>query len=291
MKKQLLIAAVAASMTSVAMADISITGTATANINSISGSDTTYAQDLDLKITGKVGDTTAVIDLETKSTASGMDVKNSYMSTSIAGANIKIGDWYGSDSLLGNGTNNNTEQLSVDYTMSGVKVQYEAEGASDSVTTSGSVGGVAISHEVFDDKTDTKFSGSVAGVAITYRKIDNDVDTADQSSLEISTEVSGVKLGYAKIDRNAFGTSDAFFGTYADADSNGGSDSITDATGFSISTSVAGNNVTFKALDVDNVDTNKVIINRPMAGGTFEATFADKDGAASSVDLELKVSF
>ena len=291
MKKQLLIAAVAASMTSVAMADISITGTATANINSISGSDTTYAQDLDLKITGKVGDTSAVIDLETLSTGAGMDVKNSYMSTSIAGANIKIGDWYGSDSLLGNGTNNNTEQLSVDYTMSGVKVQYEAEGASDSVTVSGTVGGVSISHEIFDAKTDTKFSGSVAGVAITYRKIDNDVDTADQSSLEISTEVSGVKLGYAKIDRNAFGTSDAFFGTYADADSNGGSDSITDATGFSISTSVAGNNVTFKALDVDNVDTNKVIINRPMAGGTFEATFADKDGAASSVDLELKVSF
>jgi hypothetical protein len=292
MKKQLLIAAVAASMTSVAMADISITGTATANILSTSGTDALYSQDLDLKITGKTGDTSAVIDLETLSTGgTGMDVKNSYMSTSIAGANIKIGDWYGSDSLLGNGTNNNTEQLSVDYTMSGVKVQYEAEGASDSVTISGSVGGVAISHEVFDDKTDTKFSGSVAGVAITYRKIDNDVDTADQSSLEISTEVSGVKLGYAKIDRNAFGTSDAFFGTYADADSNGGSDSITDATGFSISTSVAGNNVTFKALDVDNVDTNKVIINRPMAGGTFEATFADKDGAASSVDLELKVSF
>jgi hypothetical protein len=42
---------------------------------------------------------------------------------------------------------------------------------------------------------------------------------------------------------------------------------------------------------MDNVDTNKVIVSRPMAGGTFEATFADKDGAASSVDLELKVSF
>jgi len=288
MKKQLLIAAVAASMTSVAMADISITGTATANINTISGEDTTYAQDLDLKITGKVGATTAVIDLETLSSANGMDVKNSYMTTSIAGANIKIGDWTGSDSLLGNGGNDNTEQLSVDYTMNGVKVQYEAQGSADSVTVSGTVGGVAISHEIFDAKTDTKFSGAVAGVAVTYRKIDSDTDSADASSLEVSTEVSGVKLGYAKVDKNAAGSSDAFFGTF---DGSTAAKSFTDATGFSISTSVAGNNVTFKSLDIDNVDTNKVIINRPMAGGTFEATFADKDGASSSVDLELKVSF
>ncbi len=285
MKKQLLIAAVAASMTSVAMADISITGTATANINSVSGSDTTYAQDLDLKITGKVGATTAVIDLETLSSLTGMDVKNSYMTTSIGGANIKVGDWYGSDSLLGNGGNNNTEQLSVDYSMGGVKVQYEAEGASDSVTVSGTVGGVSISHEIFDAKTDTKFSGSAAGVAITYRKIDDDTDSKDASSLEVSTAVSGVTVSYAKVDRNAAGNSDAFFGEFA------GDNKFTDATGFALSTSVAGNKVTFKSLDIDNVDTNKVIVSRPMAGGTFEATFADKDGAASSVDLELKVSF
>jgi len=44
-------------------------------------------------------------------------------------------------------------------------------------------------------------------------------------------------------------------------------------------------------LQVTGVDTNKVIINRPMAGGTFEATFADPDNGNSSVDLELKVAF
>jgi hypothetical protein len=275
------------------MADVSIPGGATANINSVSGLDTTYASDIDLKIVGKAGATSATVDLEfltTAEPAASNFVKNAYISTTIGGANIKVGDWYGSDSLLGDGTNNDTEQLSVDYTMGGVKVQYEAEGASDSVTVSGTVGGVAISHEIFDTSTDTKFSGSAAGVAITYRKIDSDTNTSDASSLEISTEVSGVKLGYAKVDRNAYGSSDAFFGTFANTKGDN-SDAFTDATGFSISTSVAGNNVTFKSLDIDNVDTNKVIINRPMAGGTFEATFADKDGSPSSVDLELKVSF
>jgi len=311
MKKQLLIAAVAATMASVSMADVSISGGATANITSVSGADTTYASDIDLKIVGKAGATSATVDLEFLTTGEGSAtthtyadsataatvvsnatpgstsnfVKNAYISTNIAGANIKVGDWYGSDSLLGNGSNDNTEGLSVDYTMSGVKVQYEAQGASDSVTISGTVGGVAISHEIFDAKTDTKFSGSAAGVAITYRKIDADTNTDDQSSLEVSTEVSGVTVSYAKVDRNAPGNSDAFFGEFA------GDTKFTDATGFALSTSVAGNKVTFKSLDIDNVDTNKVIVSRPMAGGTFEATFADKDGAASSVDLELKVSF
>ena len=291
MKKQLLIAAVAATMASVSMADVSISGGATANITSVSGADTTYASDIDLKIVGKAGATSATVDLEfltsaEEATTDGVTtqqnlVKNAYISTNIGGANIKVGDWYGSDSLLGNGSNDNTEGLSVDYTMSGVKVQYEAQGASDSVTISGTVGGVAISHEIFDAKTDTKFSGSAAGVAITYRKIDADANDDDQSSLEVSTEVSGVTVSYAKVDNNVEKASDAFFGEV----------DITDATGFALSTSVAGNKVTFKSLDMDNVDTNKVIVSRPMAGGTFEATFADKDGAASSVDLELKVSF
>jgi hypothetical protein len=291
MKKQLLIAAVAATMASVSMADVSISGGATANINTVSGSDTTYASDIDLKIVGKAGVTSATVDLEfltTDEPATSNFVKNSYISTNVGGANIKVGDWYGSDSLLGNGGNDNTEQLSVDYTMNGVKVQYEDQSGSDSVTVSGTVGGVAISHEMFDTKTDTKFSGSVAGVAITYRAIDSDTDSLDANSLEISTEVSGVKLGYAKIDRDGTtkGTSDAFFGTYATA-----ATGINDATGFSIGTAVAGNNVTFKALEINGSDTNKVIINRPLAGGTFELTFVDPAAGNSSTDLELKVAF
>jgi hypothetical protein len=290
MKKQLLIAAVAATMATASMADVSISGAATANINTVSGSDTTYASDIDLKIVGKSGVTSATVDLEFLSTgeADGTTaakqnfVKNAYITTNVGGANIKIGDWYGADSLLGNGTNDDTEQLSVDYTMNGLKVQYEAQGASDSVTLSGTVAGVAVSHEMFDTKTDSKVSASMAGVAMTYRSIDDDDSTKDATSLEVSTAVSGIKLGYAKIDRETAGTSDAFFGLLT---------SVTDATGVSVGTAVAGNNVTFKALDIDGTDTNKVIINRPMAGGTFEFTYADKDGAPSSTDLELKVAF
>jgi len=281
MKKQLLIAAVAATMTSVAMADISISGAAKANITSVSGSDTAYSTDIDLKVVGKVGATSATIDLETKQTSGSMDIKNAYVKTSVAGANIKVGNWYGSDSLLGNGGNDNVAQISVDYTMNGVKLQWEDQAGNDSVTISGTVGGVKLSHEIFGSKTDTKVSTDVAGVSITYRSVDNDVDASDMSSLELSTTVSGIKLAYATVDANSSHSSDAFFGDTT----------FTDASGVSATMALAGNNVTVKSYDRDDVDTMKYIINRPMAGGTFEATFTDTDGSDSIVDLELAVKF
>jgi len=281
MKKQLLIAAVAATMTSVAMADISISGAAKANITSVSGSDTSYSTDIDLKVVGKVGATSATIDLETKQTSGSMDIKNAYVKTSVAGANIKVGNWYGSDSLLGNGGNDNVAQISVDYTMNGVKLQWEDQAGNDSVTISGTVGGVKLSHEIFGSKTDTKVSTDVAGVSITYRSVDNDVDASDMSSLELSTTVSGIKLAYATVDANSSHSSDAFFGDTT----------FTDASGVSATMALAGNNVTVKSYDRDDVDTMKYIINRPMAGGTFEATITDTDGSDTSVDLELAVKF
>jgi len=281
MKKQLLIAAVAATMSVSAMADVSISGAAKANITSVSGSDTTYSTDIDLKIVGKAGVTSATIDLETKQTSGSMDIKNAYVKTSVAGANIKVGNWYGGDSLLGNGGNDNVAQISVDYTMNGVKLQWEDQAGSDSVTVSGSVAGVKVSHEIFSAKTDTKVSTDVAGVSITYRSVDNDVDASDMSSLELSTTVSGIKLAYATVDANSSHSSDAFFGDTT----------FTDASGVSATMALAGNNVTVKSFDKDDVDTVKYIVNRPMAGGTFEATITDTDGSDTSVDLELAVKF
>jgi hypothetical protein len=301
MKKQLLIAAVAASMTSVAMADISISGAAQMNINSVSGSDATYSTDIDMKIVGKAGDTSATVDFEFLTTSEGATdtatagsvthtnmIKNAYVATSVGGANIKVGNWTGGDSLITNGSNDDAAQISVDYTMNGVKVQYEdgTGAASDSVTVSGTVGGVSISHEMFDTSTDTSFSTTVAGVSATYRTRDYDANAKDVTSFEVSTEVSGVTLTYVDVDANEAGsvgvTSDAFFGAQT---------GITTASGVSASTSIGGNKVTFKAYDINNVDTNKLIVSRPMAGGTFEATFSDTDGSNSSVDLELAVKF
>jgi len=306
MKKQLLIAAVAATMASVSMADISITGAAQVNYTNTDYDNGTSANaishDFDLKITGQSGATSVVMDIENVDAANnnGLNVKNAYMSTSMAGVNAKVGTWYGSDSLLSNG-GQTQDQVSLDTTISGVKVQYETSGTNlntSSVTLSGSVAGVKVSHEIFDTKTDSSVSGSFGGVNATYRSIDNDVDTSDSTSLEVSTEMQGVTVTYAAIDANEGTsdttgvTSDAFFGEIKTGAE------IKEADGFGIATNMAGNTVSLKSystmLAAGNVeqDWTKLVVTRPLANGaTVEATYTDKDSVSTTMDLELRVKF
>jgi hypothetical protein len=289
MKKQLLIAAVAATMGTAAIADISISGAAKVNwtdtdYTAAGTADTnTINHDVDWTIAGKSGDTTVSATFQTAAKETFV-TENVFLTTSIAGVNIKTGSFSGGDSMMGDGSRADGK-ISLDTTVSGVKVQFEdsdAAGNNSSITLSGSVSGVSVSHEIFDTKTDSKISGTFGGVTATFRTLDSDTDTADMDSVLVSTEVQGVTLTYADVDANATHSSDAFFGTVA---------AMTDASGFSAATSLAGNGVTFKSYEIDNVDHTKVIVNRPLANGsTFEATFHD-NGVADIIDLELAVKF
>ena len=289
MKKQLLIAAVAATMGTAAIADISISGAAKVNwtdtdYTAAATADTnTINHDVDWTIAGKSGDTGVSATFST-TTAGAFVTENVFLTTSIAGVNIKTGSFSGGDSMMGDGSRADGK-ISLDTTVSGVKVQFEdtdAAGNNSSITVSGSVSGVAVSHEIFDTKTDSSISGTFGGVTAKFRSVDSDTDTADMDSVLVSTEVQGVTLTYADVDANATHSSDAFFGTVA---------AMTDASGFSAATSLAGNGVTFKSYEIDNVDHTKVIVNRPLANGsTFEATFHD-NGVADIIDLELAVKF
>ena len=289
MKKQLLIAAVAATMGTAAIADISISGAAKVNwtdtdYTAAGTADTnTINHDVDWTIAGKSGDTGVSATFST-TTKGAFVTENVFLTTSIAGVNIKTGSFSGGDSMMGDGSRADGK-ISLDTTVSGVKVQFEdtdAAGNNSSITVSGSVSGVAVSHEIFDTKTDSSISGTFGGVTAKFRSVDSDTDTADMDSVLVSTEVQGVTLTYADVDANATHSSDAFFGTVAE---------MTDASGFSAATSLAGNGVTFKSYEIDNVDHTKVIVNRPLANGsTFEATFHD-NGVADIIDLELAVKF
>jgi len=314
MKKQLLIAAVAASMTSVAMADISIAGSGKLNYTNVdnqTAADTNlFSTDLVVTLTGKSGDTSVVIKQEYNDNVNtdntrAMMTKSAYMASNIAGVNVKAGTWFSADSLLGNGTQSDGA-FSADYTVEGVKVQYENKNTASGVestgswTVSGAVQGVSLSHEMHENAdTDTKVSGSVAGVDIAYRSYDSDTATSDKESIEVNYTTNGITLTYADVDVNSTGTttSDAFFGTQASA--------VGDMTGFGISTAVAGNTVALKSYkinpdnasgSVDNEFT-KVVVTRPLASGsTFEATYTDKDDKNSTansttLDLELSVKF
>ena len=310
MKKQLLIAAVAATMATVSIADVSITGGAKINFTN---TDTTNADsvnqfnhDIDFTLAGKNGDTSVSVTVAnetigaTTTMDSKFDVENAFVASKVMGANVKVGQWAGADSNMSDGQRF-AGQFSADMTFSGVKVQFEDQSAgSKSITLSGSVAGVAVSHEMFqNDNTDTTVSGSFGGVNAKYRSIKQDIETAtatDRASFVLSTEVQGLTLTYVDVNVDGTGvvTSDDWFGTLA---------SVNEASGFGVSTALAGNTVTLKSYDVKSVSTNaddsytKVTVTRPLAGGaTFEMTYTDMDAQGTdadveTLDLELAVKF
>jgi len=319
MKKQLLIAAVAATMATVSIADVSITGGAKINFTN---TDTTnddsvnqFNHDIDFTLAGKNGDTSVSVTVAnettgaTTTTDTKFDVENAFVASKVMGANVKVGQWAGADSNMANGTRS-AGKFSADYTLEGVKVQFEDQSTgSKSITLSGSVADVAVSHEMFqNDDTDTTVSGSFGGVNAKYRSIQDDSDSTngDKRSFALSTEVNGITLSYNDVDVKGTGqtSSDDWFGTF------GGTCTTTselatcfnEASGFGVSTALAGNTVTLKSYDIKEISTatddsyTKVVVNRPLAGGaTFEMTYTDKDDAAGTdvetLDLELAVKF
>jgi len=111
MKKQLLIAAVAATMGTAAIADISISGNAKYEyINQEVGSAESTNKgntEVNLKVTGKTGDTTIVVSQEFSeasgnvtdsggAVASNLDIEDMYIATKIGDVNLKFGNWAGS---------------------------------------------------------------------------------------------------------------------------------------------------------------------------------------------------
>jgi len=277
MKKQLLIAAVAASMTSVAMADISISGAA--KFNSLDG---VYTNEADLTIAGKSGDTSVTANLSLDGTFS---VEDLYMNTTVAGVAVKMGEWRSGKTELGLTSATPSDRVNVSTTFGGLSLAYEDTGSTNSTTIGGSLAGISLSHKIKKStETETKASGSMGGVSVNVHSINSATDKTD-TSITLSTEIQGVTLTYSKISSDTGTDSDGYI-TKATAAA-----LITAADAIGIKTSIAGNTVQFKAITVDGADTNKVIVTRALgAGATFEATYSDTD-SNDTLDLELAVKF
>ena len=284
MKKQLLIAAVAASMTSVAMADIAISGAA--KMNSLDG---VYSHEIDLKISGKSGDTSITANLAmddkgeaTDSVKNDIKIEDMYLTTAVSGVTLKMGGWRSGKNELRK-TGGITERVNVSTSFGGLSLAYEDTGASNSTTIGGSLAGVSVSHKINQDtSTETKASGSMGGVNVSVHSKENS-DSKTDTAITLTTEVQGITLTYVKITTDSDTDSDGYIvkGSIAK-----------EADAIGIKTSIAGNTVQFKAKTVDGVDTNQVILTRALgAGATFEAQYIDTDDKAAAVDLELAVKF
>ena len=315
MKKQLLIAAVAATMTSVAIADISITGGMKANYKSTETAGVnanTITTETDLQVTGKTGGTTVYMELnhdssDGLSTADNpnFNVEDVWMKTSIAGATVKVGTWNGSDSLVSRDSDRAAGKFDVRTTVSGVTVI--VDGSADSnknITFKGDVAGVAASYKIDDLGADEyKLSTTMNGVTVAYHNVDDLDATAStgKSSLMVSGAVQGFDLSYAQADTDSGATidSDSYFGdttAFATTVAQG-----SDISGFGISTKIAGNTVSAKSITVENTATDtdivKFVVTRPLAAGaTLEVQYTDEDtgttaSSKETFDVELAVKF
>jgi len=311
-------------MTSVAMADISITGGMKVNYKDTdhNGSLTNaISHETDLQVTGKTGGTTVYMELNNDSAdglaandatsgAGNFDVEDVWMKTEIAGATVKAGTWNGSDSLVSADSDRATGKFEVSTTVSGVTMIVDGSAdANKNITLKGDVAGVAVSYKMDDNDADEyKLSTTMNGVTVAYHNVD-DGATANtgKSSIMVTGSYNGVDLTYAQADTDTGAkiTGDSFFGDMA-AVERGATDGMAngdDVSGFGVKTSIAGNTVQAKYITIDataaanDSDIVKLIATRTLASGvTVEATYTDEDSTTAAndkevLDIELAVKF
>jgi hypothetical protein len=324
MNKKIIAAAVAATMTSVAFADISITGQMKANYkNTDTGNGTTVVNDIitetNLYITGKSGDTTVYMELDHDSadfddsthggtSGTDLDVEDQWMSTKIGDVAVKVGQWNGSDTLLDADSSRATRYelkasaAGIDMTLDGV-----SSDADTNFKVATKVGDVAVSAKMKNAEEQYTVSTTVAGVSVDYALDTPDAANQDESSLVIGTDIGGVRVEYAQAEADSGATinGDSWFGDTAALRTNatsGGMGQGDDISGVKFKTSMAGNTVQAVFFNVDDadstdVDHTKFVVTRPLAGGTtLEVVYlnTDANGTANDyevLDVELAVKF
>jgi len=324
MNKKIIAAAVAATMTSVAFADISITGQMKANYkNTDTGNGSTIANDIttetNLYITGKSGDTTVYMELDHDSgdfdntthggtSGTDLDVEDQWMSTKIGDMTLKVGQWNGSDTLLDADSARatryelKTSAAGLDLTLDGV-----SSDADTNFKVATKIGDVAVSAKMKNAEEQYTLSTNIAGVSIDYALDTPDARQTDESSLVIGTDIGGVRVEYAQAEADASATidGDSWFGDTAALRTNatsGGMGQGDDISGVKFKTSMGGNTVQAVFLNVDDanstdVDHTKFVVTRPLSGGTtLEVIYLNTDANGTTndyemLDVELAVKF
>jgi hypothetical protein len=325
MKKQIIAAAVAATMTSVALADISITGTTKVNFKSVDYDDNdstnTVSTEHDIKITGKNGDTTVVIGLEMDEgdeADTGVDTTDVYLATKIGDINVKAGEWdNGNNFLRGSSTTDNALQLDGKVGPIGIAYFSGHSTIDDKITVSADLAGVNVKYvkqngadgaTVYSGDHEVMASTSFGGVGIAYHLDANDKANTDRSSLELTGKVADLDVAFVSIETDSGATADGdtWAGDFEDTTSGGYKKQAgADIQAFKVAGNLAGNKVQFIHTAVDkgngagrDADNNKFILTRPLASGaTFEAMYITSEvtGVAAesgdTLDLELSVAF
>ena len=226
MKKQLLIAAVAATLGTSAMADISITGDALMRYASTEDAEGT-ATDLNqldqlirLKMVGTSGDTKVVMGLRTDndeaatartagSTAStnGIETDYRFISTKVGGATVKVGEWWESTGLglVRKGRSSGTNAVRVSGTVADVDLglQGTVDGPEVVIDASTTIAGVklGLEHDTTDNTgyIDATIEGKMADInyAAEIYQSDATASDADAHLVHLFTKIGGATVHLA----------------------------------------------------------------------------------------------
>jgi azurin len=311
MKKQLLIAAVAATMGTAVIADVSITGNAKFeyfNTETSTLSKNTTNTEVNLGIKGKNGDTSVVIDLEfnthgatdtanavdAANTSNGvLDVENLYMTTKIGDVTVKGGNYAsGTSGILGEIENGGRANNKVTISGSNAGVSWYAGNSGTAGAGATQIDGnmfVGASMDVAGWKVQAKhnsatvdsfgISGNVSGLGVRLEQRNDTAANGDTTFGNLTYSTNGIDLAYAWLDSDKANKIDEDDSSIF-AVENGIVSAVTDTGNAQISakTSIGGNSVTVKSGSVENglatgtdLDYMQIAVSRPLASG---ATFA-----------------
>jgi len=313
MKKQLIAAAVAASMSAVAMADVSITGNANYEYfhktdGGASGDATSNYGDTEVNISikGKSGDTSVVANLEidehgTAAAATGIDVEDLYISTKIGDVSVKAGDYASGTTALGGeidegGRATNKVALSTKVGPATVGYATASASASDStfnndgssVSLSMPIAGMNLSiKEESDSYTLVGLSGTQGGVNFRLENKDSDSANSDVFFYQVGTKMGDLNVSIEGIDADAallVKEDDSAIFAQEMGSSNAGKAGVDGVQQITLGTSIDGTAVKLRAGSLKGIsgkqdaDFMRVEASRPLASGaTLTVSYDDYD--------------
>jgi len=212
------------------------------------------------------------------------------MTTKVGNFNVKMGNWYTGDSNLNNGgTQDSQVQIGTTMGPASVTVNHMPKSGTDHneihIKTELAGVKVGIERENTNDHMIYNLSGDLGGVNFSFTDSDSNSANDNEQNLTIKADVAGFGVEYHQMESENGTTSDGFFG-----EKKTGSE-ISDAKGFGVTTSLAGNKVQLRNYEVDGTRDNKVIVTRTLASGaTAEVTYVNGD-SDTMLDVELLVKF
>ncbi len=319
MKKQLLIAAVAATMTSVAMADISISGSANVKMEgnelSTGGTNEYSSMNMDIDITGKSGNTSVhahidVDDAGTVGSTGSVVVDKLWMETAIGSVNVKAGDYSSCtgmvEAISACSTTDNKIGLSTkvgDFTVGYTKDMNDSS-AADSIGISGKIAGMSVKFkDVEDTSTNVAIAGDLAvgtGTGFYLEHMNKDAADSDTTVFAAHTMIGGAKVSFASLDADETGATgnngdirllgSSLIGDYHTS-AYGSVSTMTDVKAMGVNFDMGGNNVNIVVGSadtngaVDDRDFKDVVVTRKLASGaTLDVSYGVADTGTAGVD-------